>query len=76
MSLVEGVGPMFTLTDTNQIASHGTSFRSLAEAKNYAISLQKLGLCKSYSVGKYTKEGHVEVYNSNKEYQKRAQIEE
>ena len=61
---------MFTLTDTNQIACHGTSFRSLADAKNYAVRLQELGLCKSYSIGQYTKEGHVEVYNSNREYQK------
>lgn len=59
---------MFTLTDTTQIACHGTSFRSLAEAKNYAIDLQKLGLCKSYSIGQYTEKGHVEVYNSNKDY--------
>lgn len=61
---------MFTLTDTSQIACHGTSFKNVAEAKNYAISLQKFGLCRSYSIGKYTKEGHIEVYNSNREYQK------
>lgn len=64
---------MFTLTDTNSIACHGTSFRSLAEAKNYAIRLQELGLCKSYSIGKYCSShpnGHIEVYNSNREYQK------
>jgi hypothetical protein len=59
---------MFTLTDTTQIACYGTSFKSLADAKNCAISLQESGLCKSYSIGKYTEEGHVEVYNSNKEY--------
>lgn len=62
---------MFTLTDTNQIACHGTSFKSLADARNYAISLQEWGLCKTYSVGQYTKEGHIEVYNSSKEYQNR-----
>lgn len=59
---------MFTLTDTHQISCHGTSFGSIAEAKNYAISLQELGLCKTYSIGKYADGGHVEVYNSNKQY--------
>lgn len=58
---------MFTLTDTNNIACHGTSFGSLLEAKNYAINLQKFGLCKSYSIGQYTKDGHIEVYNSSKD---------
>lgn len=61
---------MFTLTDTNQIACHGTSFRSLADAKNHAISLQEYGLCRSYSIGKYTKEGHIMVYDSKSEEQK------
>lgn len=55
---------MFTLTDTNQIACHGTSFRSLADAKNYAIELQGYGLCKTYMIGQYTKEGHIMVYDS------------
>lgn len=58
---------MFTLTDTNQIACHGTSFRSLADARNYAIRLQKLGLCVTYKVGQYTKEGHIMVYDSKSE---------
>ena len=58
---------MFTLTDTNQIACHGTSFSSLADAMNYAISLQKFGLCVTYMVGQYTKEGHIMVYDSKSE---------
>jgi len=59
---------MFTLTDTNQISCHGTSFRSVTAARNNAISLQELGLCKSYSIGQYRDGKHVEIYNSNKEY--------
>ena len=55
---------IFTLTDTNQIACHGTSFRSLADAKNYAIKLQGYGLCKTYMIGQYAKEGHIMVYDS------------
>ena len=61
---------MFTLTDTNQIACHGTSFQSLAEAKNYAMRLQKLGLCVTYMIGQYAKEGHIMVYDSKSEEQK------
>lgn len=55
---------MFTLTDNDQIACHGTSFKSLSEAKNYAASLQKFGLCKTYSIGEYRDDKHVEVFNS------------
>lgn len=55
---------MFGLTDTTQIACHGTSFKSIAEARNYATTLQELNLCKTFSIGQYTKEGYVEVYNS------------
>ena len=55
---------MFTLTDTNQIGCHGTSFRSLTDAKNYAIKLQGYGLCKTYMIGQYAKEGHIMVYDS------------
>jgi hypothetical protein len=59
----------YTLTATDQIACYGTSFKSIAEARNYAMSLQGLGLCKSFSVGQYRNGKHVEVYNSNKKYQ-------
>ena len=58
---------MFMLTDTSQIAYHG-SFETLAEAKNYAVILQQWELCKSYSIGKYIDRRFVEVYNSNKDY--------
>lgn len=60
---------MFTLTDTTIISCLGTSFPSLAAARNFAISLQEYGLCETYSVGQYTPKGHVEVYNSAREYQ-------
>ena len=52
---------------TLTIACHGTSFISLADARNYAIRLQKLGLCVTYMVGQYTKEGHIMVYDSKSE---------
>lgn len=58
----------FTLTDTTQVSCHGTSFKSLAEAKNYAISLQEFGLCETYSVGEYRDGKYVNVYKSDKEY--------
>ena len=58
---------MFTLNDTNQIACHGT-FRSIANAKNYAISLQEFGLCMTFMILQYTKEGHIMVYDSKSEY--------
>ena len=61
---------IFTLTDTNQIACHGTSFKSLAEAKNHAIRLQKFGLCVTYMIGQYAKEGHIMVYDSKSEERK------
>lgn len=55
---------MYTLTDTHQIACHGTSFPSIIAAKTYARRLQSLGLCQTYSIGYYSEKGHVEVYNS------------
>jgi len=57
---------MFTLNDTSQIACHGT-FRSVADAKIYAISLQEFGLCMTYMILQYTKEGHIMVYDSKSE---------
>lgn len=55
---------MFTLTDTNQIACHGTSFKNLKEANDYALLLQEFNLCKTYSIGKYIDGKHIEVFNS------------
>ncbi len=55
---------MFTLTDTNQLACHGTSFQTIEEAHNYAISLQEFGLCKTYCIGQYVDGGFVNVYDS------------
>lgn len=58
---------MFTLTDTTQVACHGTGFQSIAEAKEYAITLRNnYGLCKSFSIGTYKDGKFVEVYNSHK----------
>jgi len=53
---------MFTLIDTYQVACHGTSFKTFGEAYRYAMSLRKLGLCKTFSIGKYTQEGHKEIH--------------
>jgi hypothetical protein len=53
---------MFTLTDTESPACHGTSFPSLAAARDYAISLREFGLCMSFSVGCYKDGSHIEVY--------------
>jgi hypothetical protein len=60
---------MFTLTDTNQLACHGTSFQSIEEAHNYAISLQELGLCKTYCIGQYASNGFINVYDSAASHQ-------
>lgn len=58
---------MYTLNDTNQSDCHGL-FRSLANAKNYAISLQEFGLCMTCMIGQYTKEGYIIiVYDSKSE---------
>jgi hypothetical protein len=55
----------YTLTSIEPIACHGTSFQSLLEAINYAEkSLQPLGLCKKYSVGEYSYDGHKEIYRN------------
>jgi len=54
------------LTDTKQIACHGTSFQNVAEAKNYAILLQEYGLCESFSIGRYYNGKYIEIYNSSK----------
>lgn len=56
---------MYTLTDTNQIACHG-SFTSIAEARNYAYELRKIGLCKTYNIGTYIDGKWEVVYNSGK----------
>jgi hypothetical protein len=55
---------MFTLTDTNQIACHGTSFRTFNDAKTYAIYLQSIGLCVTFSIGCYLDGKHVGVFDS------------
>jgi NAD-dependent SIR2 family protein deacetylase len=52
----------FTLTDTESPACHGTSFPSLAAARDYAISLREFGLCMSFSIGCYGGGRHFEVY--------------
>ena len=58
---------MFTLTDTESPACHGTSFVSLAAARDYAMSLREFGLCMSFSVGCY-KDGKLyleKIINNN-----------
>ncbi len=63
----------YTLTSTDTICCHGTSFPSLIDAKNYAMSLQQdFGICKTFSIGRYSYHGHMEVYNSERVYQKEA----
>lgn len=57
---------MFTLTDTHQIACHGTSFSTLDYTKNYAKYLQTLGLCKTYMIGQYINMKHIKVFDSKK----------
>lgn len=56
---------MFTLTDTESPACHGTSFLTLAAARDYAMSLREFGLCMSFSIGCYKDGRHVEVYRSS-----------
>ena len=58
---------MFTLTDTESPAYHG-SFVSLVAARDYAMSLRELGLCMSFSIGCYKNGKHVEVYKSSIRY--------
>lgn len=58
----------YTLTGIKpHISCFGTSFKSIEEAKDYALKLQSVGLCESYSIGEYTYEGHKEVFHSDKD---------
>lgn len=58
-------GVSYTLTDTTIISCHGTSFKSIVDAKNYAHKLQQdWGICETFSIGEYTWSGHKEVYRS------------
>ena len=52
---------MYTLTDTHQIACHGSN-PDLDSAIDYAKSLQSFGLCKSFSIGTYIAGKFTEVY--------------
>ncbi len=67
----------YTLTTTSpSIACHGTSFKSLDEAKDYAeniiikrqneiadrLNIPRLDI--KYSIGEYSWEGHKEVYRN------------
>jgi hypothetical protein len=45
--------PTYILTDTTQVACHG-SFTSLENAMAYGKQMQELGLCETYTVGGYT----------------------
>ena len=54
----------YYLTDTYQLACHGT-YANIAKAKNYAHSLQELGLCKTFNIGTYINGKFEIIYSSN-----------
>lgn len=60
------VCPTYILTDSTQIACHG-SFPSIEEAAAYARQLQELGLCQTFTVGGYSDGKYVNVFTSSQD---------
>lgn len=56
---------MFTLIQTKpHVAGFGSSYPTFNAARTYALELRELGLCEQFTIGKYTKDGYKQVYNS------------
>ena len=55
---------MYFLTATDQIACYGTSFKTVADARNYAYMLQGFGICREFQIGCYRDGKFVVVYRT------------